>query len=359
MHKKDFQNQKGITLIALVVTIIILLILSTIGITKGIESYKDSKLLKFIAEMQTIQAKVDEIEDYSNLGENINNVNNRLMQRVDDAYRNAEVSNNYKEEDADFYRYFTVKDIDDILGIKNATSAIIVNFKTREVISEKGIDYNGTTYYTQYELPGGQKLINTSISNDRTIEELGLKISIEGLNATITIGNISINNGTITYKLENTESWLILNNYTKKGNTYDVQISVAGRYIFRLTDNTNTKTFQENSINVVLTNALLLAENMELQNPDTYNYENYSTDSTNWAYAIKDKSTYVWIPRFATKNDDIKFIRGNSRIATDNTYIDDTWTISADFTKEGKEITGLWLETSDITKPVNIQDTVQ
>ena len=70
-------------------------------------------------------------------------------------------------------------------------------------------------------------------------------------------------------------------------------------------------------------------------------------------------SMFVWIPRFATKNDDIKFIRGNSRIATDNTYIDDTWTISADFTKEGKEITGLWLETSDITKPVNIQDTVQ
>ena len=58
----------------------------------------------------------------------------------------------------------------------------------------------------------------------------------------------------------------------------------------------------------------------------------------------------IWIPRFAyNKNDNtkIKFIKGNSNIATDNTYIDlQDWVIPSIFTQENEELTGKWISES-------------
>ena len=59
----------------------------------------------------------------------------------------------------------------------------------------------------------------------------------------------------------------------------------------------------------------------------------------------KDTVNYVWVPRFAyNTNNNIKYIKGNSNIATDNTYIDDTWTIHDKFkTDDDVELTGIWV----------------
>ena len=76
---------------------------------------------------------------------------------------------------------------------------------------------------------------------------------------------------------------------------------------------------------------------------------NYSNDSDEWAYVQVNNVYYVWIPRFAYKTDGednitIKFVKGNSNIATDDTYIDNTWTIHNRFKdSNGNELTGIWL----------------
>ena len=57
------EKEKGITLIALVITILVLLILATIGVTSGIQSLNYSKFTKFTTELKLMQTEVNELYD--------------------------------------------------------------------------------------------------------------------------------------------------------------------------------------------------------------------------------------------------------------------------------------------------------
>ena len=64
------KNNKGITLIALVITIIILLILTSIVTVTSMDTYEFANMTKFVAEMQLIQKEVDRlVEGEYNLDE--------------------------------------------------------------------------------------------------------------------------------------------------------------------------------------------------------------------------------------------------------------------------------------------------
>ena len=54
---------KGVTLISLVITIIVLLILAGIGITSGVQTIKSSKQTKFTTEMKIMQVEANELYD--------------------------------------------------------------------------------------------------------------------------------------------------------------------------------------------------------------------------------------------------------------------------------------------------------
>lgn len=333
-------KESGITLVALILTIILLLILATITAYNGIDSYKKSKVMKFIAEMQLIQGKVDAMansNEYNRIGTAASGAG---MESLSAAIENNELTSN-ESANSENYRYLTVNDIANYLEIDNATSDIIVNFNTREVISVDGIDYNGEQHYTQYSLPGGQSLIVGNSLATRTIQNFQVEItSINGLNATFTISRINITNGSLAYKLSNDSSWTTISNYTKSGQEYEVNVSVSGEYLFKLIDNTNKENFNQIAYGIVLTNAPKLEEGMTLRSP-YYTYANYENDSRGWAIASIESTNYVWIPRYAYKGDDIKFIRGNSKIATDDTYLDSTWTVPDKFTPND---TGIWVE---------------
>ena len=51
-------NEKGITLITLVITVIILLILASVGITSGKQTIDMAKYNQFKSELTTIQTKI-------------------------------------------------------------------------------------------------------------------------------------------------------------------------------------------------------------------------------------------------------------------------------------------------------------
>ena len=57
---KNKNSQKGITIIALVITVIMLLILASVATYTGIESYDKAEQIKFVSQMKLIQTKVDE-----------------------------------------------------------------------------------------------------------------------------------------------------------------------------------------------------------------------------------------------------------------------------------------------------------
>ena len=61
--KKDIANSKGVTLIALVITVIVLLILASIATYSGMDIIESSKLSTFTAEMKIMQTQVNSLYD--------------------------------------------------------------------------------------------------------------------------------------------------------------------------------------------------------------------------------------------------------------------------------------------------------
>ena len=328
--KNITKDNKGITLISLIITIILMLILTSVTVYTGLDTYKFSKVNAFVTEMQLIQAKVDELVEMRNIEELGSEVTSNSA--INSAYLNNEIlSNNISE-----YRYFTKEDLLEILDIDDARGAVMINFSTREVVSANGVEYEGKRYYTQYKLPGGQKLINSTNTTQRNTSFAATK-SIKGLNATITIDDIKITNGTLKYKEQADDYWKTITNHTETSKTYETIISKTGTYTFKLQDNTNDENYTDTTIVIVTTN--VPKTKMQIEPYD------YALASEDWAYATDaDGNNYVWIPRFAYKTNDIKYIKGNSNIATDNEYIDDSWEIYQKFTTdEGIELTGIWI----------------
>lgn len=337
------KENKAITLVALVITVVIMLILISVTTYTGIDTYKNVKVNQFVDRMQLIQAKVDEIskeelqklEDLGELGADASSKQGS-QEILSEAMKNGEVSTSNISE----YKYFSADDLLKTFDLDDINDEILVNFNTREVISLTGIDYEGKIYYTQYKLPNAQTRITTT-EQDRTLE-FNLETEMDGLNASITISDISISNGTLQYQKDGDNYWTTITNYTEASKDNKINLTESGKYKIKLVDNVNNNQI-EKELTVLLTNK------PKTTGEFTEEY-NYAGDSTSWAYAQSGGSWYVWIPRFASKKDgNIKFIKGNSNTATDNTYIDNTYSedeIDNNYTvhnKFGTNLTGLWV----------------
>ena len=341
--KNKTKDNKAITLIALVITIIIMLILASVTTYTGLNTYRISRINKFVAQMQLLQAKVDDLVNSKTTEE----LKNMGLQSVTTQEQINAITNAFKQDeittaDTSKYKVFTSDKILEILHVEYVENDIIVNFETREIVDVIGIEYEGVTYYTQYKLPGGQTIINgdNSISRDLSFN---METLIDGLNSTIKINNISISNGTLSYSETDSGTWQTVTNYTESSKQYDVLISKSGNYTFKLQDNTNSKNYIEKTMEIKLTNKPKTEMDIEAYN--------YALTSEYWAFTVDTNGdSYLWIPRFAyDENNNIKFVKGNSNITTDNTYIDNTWTIHNKFTtSEGIELTGLWVTVSSI-----------
>lgn len=361
VHPKLKDNQRGITLITMVVTLVLMIILAAVTIEIGTESIDKSKMISFVSYMQAIQAKVDSIAEngnYLEYGEELSNNNKSKLQDILD----SETESFLMTTSSEYLKYFDSSHISSDLELENIDDEIIVDFNTREVISLNGTKYEGKMYYAQYNLPGGQTLNQQTegVSRDVSIGEI--TANIDGLNATFTIKGISITNGTLSYgKKDNTGQieWNIITNYTKKDTDMTTgNIVESGTYYFKLEDNTNGN---ENigsdnsypSVELKLTNVPKLQGDLT-DLSTSYNYSNLN-DSTKWAYATDKTDTtnlkyYVWIPRFVYKLDGnnklskLQFLRGTSDITTEGSYISTTeWTEPEAFTSGANRLTGVWV----------------
>lgn len=322
------KNSKGITLVALIITVIIMLILASVATYTGIDTYKQARVIEFVQQMQLIQAKVDEIigasskEELLKLGTEV--TSNEQINAINSAYANGEVTSNDKTT----YRYLSKNDLNNIFSLDDSSDDVMINFETREVVSVNGVKNDGITYYTQYELPGGQTIITNKEDNNRE-GSFKTELLMDGLNANVTITNISLTNGTIKLSEtnEDAENWEVITGYTEKDKKYKTVISKSGNYTFILQDNTDKSKISEQKVKITLANRPKTS--LELSE------YNYGIDSTYWAYIQNSNGEYyAWIPRFAyDKDNNIKFIKGNSNIATDNTYLDDTWKVHDKFVR--------------------------
>lgn len=346
------KKNKGITLISLILTVIIMLIISSVGVYVGMSNVKHSRLVKFVSYMQIIQKKVDLVvseNNYNELGMAVkgHEKQNEIQDIISEANLNGEVSTTDMQE----YRYFNKQALLNQLGLditEKEEMEIVINFNTREVISLNGIEYNSKMYYTQYLLPTGQKLISEYEKEDRELS-FNIEKNNEGLKTAVVISNISITNGMLSYKEKAEEHWKIITNYTTNNSNEQVLIMKSGTYVFRLTDNNNSK-FNESEIDITLVNPPILGEGMSYIK-ETYDYSQ-GINSEAGAVATDGTKTYVWVPRFAyQKNQGTtitrKFIKGVSNITTYNEKIQEDWVVPKSFSNELEtgylEKTGIWV----------------
>lgn len=162
------KKNRGVTLISLAVTIIMLILISSVTMRVSIQAYEQVKVQNFMSTLKVIQAKVDNLAEETNSIEsyefvplsNIKNIDNETYDIFECIIRNPESHNinqtQWSELDnaIENYYYFTPNDLEK-LGLKEQKIAVVINFKTRNVIAQKGIKVDGKEYFRQYDLMGG------------------------------------------------------------------------------------------------------------------------------------------------------------------------------------------------------------
>ena len=230
MKKK---NQKGITLISLVVMIILILILASIGITSGRSTIESSKFTRFKTELTIMQNKVNELNQSNevNLGEELTDTQKAILNKDEISNiiykdKNEDEKNNIKNG----FKYFSQEYIKKTLGLEEIKRDFLINVDKRMVISEKGFEYQGTTYYMPEQFEDGLYNVEYNNKNENT-GSFDVTTTKEDEKYKIQISNIQhngyVNNWQVKYKLNEDNYWTTSNDlsfYVKKEGNYTIEV---------------------------------------------------------------------------------------------------------------------------------------
>ncbi len=145
VENKNMKNEKAITLIALVITIVALIILSSIVVNIGKNSIKESKEDAMLSELGMIQNAILQRKTKADLtketypGQMITTAGISLEEVIDEINENkasGEETIIRKDTNNDHYYLLSNENggLED-LGITNSEDAYIVNYETGEVIN--------------------------------------------------------------------------------------------------------------------------------------------------------------------------------------------------------------------------------
>lgn len=202
------KKEKGITLISLVVTIIILAILASIATYSGASVIKSAKLTAFTTELEIMQTQVNALyqeDDKTKVyGQEI----------TGDIKEQANIVFTTKESGistVEGYRYWSNEEIKS-LGIEGVKQDFFVNLAKRSVVSFKGLEYEGEKYYTLHQLPNGLYNVEYKEPNEgkpnftTQVQKMGenkWRIAI----LEVQYENGYINKWQVQYKLKEKENW--------------------------------------------------------------------------------------------------------------------------------------------------------
>ena len=222
MVKEKLESKRGITLVSLIVTVIVLIILASIGITSGISVIKQSKLNKFTEEMKIMQTEVNNLYDrYKSGEESVLEIGKEL----DNEANNVFTEGSSGITDSSGYRYYDRETIEN-LEIEGVEEEFYVNVEKRSVVSRLGFEYEGEKYYTLEQLPNG--LYNVEYENKKNRPEFKATIEQEDngkLKVEVTDIKYDgyINKWEVKYKLEGEEYW-------KTSEDFEFNVEDFGKY---------------------------------------------------------------------------------------------------------------------------------
>lgn len=156
------KKEKGITLIILIIMVVLMAILITTTVNYGVNSSNSVKFQNFRYELEEVQGKVDAIyekiklgdESYITLGKEMTTSSEAMntLQSVKNVDYSSIMTDTQKEkyyyqDTYTYYRFFPESELKEEFQISSNPGDMIINFKTREVISVDGFTYDGKTYY--------------------------------------------------------------------------------------------------------------------------------------------------------------------------------------------------------------------
>lgn len=187
------RNERGITMVALIIMIILMLVMVGTGIFTGIDAYHTMEAQTFIAQMKVIKEKIyvireeyrawdnylgDNIydyikEEYTITKENAAGEKEVIYEPKELSLYNIEIQKKFESNLAETnikglddtnlnnYFYFTADDLDTAFGLANLDVNVFINFQTGTFISEQPVNATNFagkvgTYYVLEELLNAQ-----------------------------------------------------------------------------------------------------------------------------------------------------------------------------------------------------------
>lgn len=149
----NLKKQKGITLVGLTVTVIILLILSAVGVAMGIQGITNVKNSKLQSELEMVQhAVLEQYTKYKSTNDSSYLVGNKITDESAQEIASSigvtlvSIPSTYSNKD-----YYSLDKASlSAIGIQDATDEYVVNYVSGEVmnITQKQLS-NGTPLYTK------------------------------------------------------------------------------------------------------------------------------------------------------------------------------------------------------------------
>lgn len=154
--KSKMSSDKGITIVALLIAIILMIILASISIGSSMDSIYDIKLKAFYSKLEVLQKRVDEVTstNESYIDENRNTI---YIKNMGISYENLDESKqsslihilNYQglNIQPNNFRYFTSEEVNTIFDLSEIEYDVFIDFDKKIVLAEDGIEINGQMYY--------------------------------------------------------------------------------------------------------------------------------------------------------------------------------------------------------------------
>lgn len=218
-----FSDNKGITLVALIVIISVMIIIASVSISTGLDSLNSTMLEGFYTQLELVQKRIDDIattdETYIDAKGNtikLKQTGEELTSEQKQSLNNILIAEDFSDEEVanmiDNFKYFTIQDVENILDVKQIDYNLFINFENRIVVAENGIKIENDVYYM---LNNAKKfIVQYEDKNVGTIESLiygdPVKYGTDIYKVTIkpgnTVGDLS-EKGYIRYKKASTKYW--------------------------------------------------------------------------------------------------------------------------------------------------------
>lgn len=257
MHRTE---EKGVTLIALVTAIVIVLILSSIGATAGISTINWASFSQFKNELKILQTKVNELKQNNEI-----DIGKELSEEQKNIFNNTTISNiiyNGKSDEEkikiqDGFKYCNRDYIRKEFNLESVKRDYLINVEYRYIIFYNGFEYEGNIYYMPEQIDDSLYNVNYTNKNPKT-GDFNVNYVKENDRWKIEISNIIytgyISNWQVEYRLDGETKWKKatgLNFYVTKSGNYYVQVSHddinLGSKLVSIIDETNN--IDENTLN--------------------------------------------------------------------------------------------------------------